>query len=435
MTSTSSVRAVILIGLVAALTAIVAVLAALPPSVLGVLFFQTPTDELSQQQQQQQHDHDRRRPLELFLATQHTQQRQQRAKLDNMEESPRRPPYGAPTRVRTATKLRHQRERGRPRRRRRRRRCRRRLEASEASEVSVVSPDEIAGRKWPALYRSRPASAAAASFLYAQSLLLPAFEKAGSQALRSVRGQHHSPVFRLPSPQPRRRQHPSSLGGDSAAHSFSMYDRVSLGAFLNSTTDDSAPYSYYTAPLEDWVPSVADGSNRPRATTSWQKFEVHDPEVEAATSGGPAQGGAGADVSESSSSKSVAMVWLSHAFVVAHAHFDRSHNFLTHVRGRKKLHLWGPSQTALLYPHRELHRPIGSPSQESGPDATSPYYNQQSLVDFEFPDPLLFPDFPRAAATEVVLEEGDVLYIPPFWWHRVEALHDAPPRTQGDEEE
>ena len=116
------------------------------------------------------------------------------------------------------------------------------------------------------------------------------------------------------------------------------------------------------------------------------------------------------------------------AFVVAHAHFDRC-CFLTPCAAARAPPL-GASWTALL-PHRELpvHR---LPPQESGPDATSPYYNQQSLVDFEFPDPLLFPDFPRAAAEWSW--RGDVLYIPPFWWHRVEALHDAP-RTQGDEEE
>ena len=100
--------------------------------------------------------------------------------------------------------------------------------ASEASEVSVVSPDEIAGRKWPALYRSRPASAAAASFLYAQSLLLPAFEKAGSRPPQRA-GQHHSPVFRLPSPQPRRRS--TVISAAIPPPLFSMYDRVSLGAF------------------------------------------------------------------------------------------------------------------------------------------------------------------------------------------------------------
>lgn len=43
-------------------------------------------------------------------------------------------------------------------------------------------------------------------------------------------------------------------------------------------------------------------------------------------------------------------------------------------------------------------------------------------MNFSSPDPLVFPQFTRAKAIEVILEPGDTLYIPPYWWHRVEAL-------------
>ena len=48
-------------------------------------------------------------------------------------------------------------------------------------------------------------------------------------------------------------------------------------------------------------------------------------------------------------------------------------------------------------------------------------------MDFDAPDPVRFPEHASLAATEAILEPGDTLYIPPFWWHRIETL----PARQG----
>ena len=89
-----------------------------------------------------------------------------------------------------------------------------------------------------------------------------------------------------------------------------------------------------------------------------------------------------------------------HAHTVTHAHYDTSHNLFVQVTGRKHFTLWPPAAHAplRLYPTRHsLHR--------------------QSALS----------EPPRAAAAaagrrSVVLDEGDALYLPPFYFHQVEAL-------------
>ena len=41
-----------------------------------------------------------------------------------------------------------------------------------------------------------------------------------------------------------------------------------------------------------------------------------------------------------------------------------------------------------------------------------------SQVDLEQPDLQKFPRFGRAKRYELMLEPGDMLFIPAFWWHQ-----------------
>lgn len=75
------------------------------------------------------------------------------------------------------------------------------------------------------------------------------------------------------------------------------------------------------------------------------------------------------------------------------------------VVGRKYVRLYAPEPAAAMYPH------------------ASGLHTNTSRADLERSD--LAAAFPLLAAApffEAVLEPGDLLYIPPKWWHFVKAL-------------
>ena len=99
-------------------------------------------------------------------------------------------------------------------------------------------------------------------------------------------------------------------------------------------------------------------------------------------------------------------VWMGQPHVIAHCHYDGYHNFYAQLYGTKKFTLFKPTNWPGLYPYPFLH-----PSHAQA---------QVNLSDFEDVD--RFPLVQKAQAVEVVLEPGDLLYMPPLWFHHVESL-------------
>ena len=385
----------LVVGVVAAIVAIAGVMYALPADLLQLLIPRSIS---------QQHQH------------QHQQQSAPSPKVpeNTLSGAPERPPRYVPAEVRVRQQL-------------------------SILEGSRLSPNNVAARRRPALLRDWAAVAPLKPAIAWNATSLRSVFDAGSWGLRNVRGQYDSPVFRLSARQShvsrrRRGESPEELQDyhkmndraeeDHDGTSLRFYDGVPFGHFLDSAEDSYAPYCYYTVPLEDWAP-VGDGQLL-RDAAEWSVLSVRDPDVAravnasvvtASASSESTSFAAGSASSPPSSlslhNSSVAVLWLSHPSVTAHTHFDRSHNFLLQLEGSKRVLLWSPAQSPLLYPHpgRGVN---GAPPEQT--------FYHQSQVDFDKPDPLTFPDFPRAAATEAILREGDVLYIPPFWWHRIESL-------------
>ena len=107
-------------------------------------------------------------------------------------------------------------------------------------------------------------------------------------------------------------------------------------------------------------------------------------------------------------------MWLSSPGLRTHTHFDSDANVFVQLLGRKRFVLWAPNQTSRLCPYPRLH----------------PLWHK-SRVDFETAGPLHAhsPALPTAcsnySASEALAVDvlpGDVLYLPPFWWHTVETL-------------
>jgi hypothetical protein len=100
------------------------------------------------------------------------------------------------------------------------------------------------------------------------------------------------------------------------------------------------------------------------------------------------------------------LLWLGPAGVVTTAHFDLAHNLFAQIRGVKKVLLFPPEQSPLLYyPHDAFERNI-----------------HFSPVDVEQPDLAAFPRFAEARPLEVTVRAGEILFIPVMWWHHLRAL-------------
>jgi len=103
----------------------------------------------------------------------------------------------------------------------------------------------------------------------------------------------------------------------------------------------------------------------------------------------------------------VSNLWIGAAGCKSPLHHDFLDNFLVQVSGRKRVHLFAPSDTPSLYP------------------ATGQNMPHCSRINVFDPDDASFPLYRRAQPAIVEIAAGDVLYIPLHWWHAVESLTES----------
>lgn len=92
--------------------------------------------------------------------------------------------------------------------------------------------------------------------------------------------------------------------------------------------------------------------------------------------------------------------------VIAENHFDQSRNAIAVMGGQRRYILSHPSQCSLL-----SLLPKGHPSA------------RHSAIDWSNPDLDTYPEFSQAEANEIVLQAGDVLYLPTNWFHYIISLN------------
>eukprot|EP00897_Mesotaenium_endlicherianum_P010889 jgi/Mesen1/9829/ME000007S09884 len=96
--------------------------------------------------------------------------------------------------------------------------------------------------------------------------------------------------------------------------------------------------------------------------------------------------------------------WLGPAGTITPLHHDPHHNLLAQVVGRKYVRLYAASETAGMYPHEET------------------MLQNSSQVDLDNVDHARFPLTKELTYVDCLLRPGDMLYIPPKWWHYVRSL-------------
>ncbi|EFJ37386.1 hypothetical protein SELMODRAFT_75959 [Selaginella moellendorffii] len=96
--------------------------------------------------------------------------------------------------------------------------------------------------------------------------------------------------------------------------------------------------------------------------------------------------------------------WFGPSGTVTPLHHDPHHNLLAQVVGTKYVRLYSPELSDSLHPFSD------------------PMLQNSSQLDLDKPDYERFPLAEKLAFVDCVLGEGQMLYIPPKWWHYVKSL-------------
>jgi len=99
-------------------------------------------------------------------------------------------------------------------------------------------------------------------------------------------------------------------------------------------------------------------------------------------------------------------IWFGHSHSKTGLHYDCDYrNVLCQIKGYKKIYLFPPNQTEFMYPSSKFDH--GAVCSE---------------VDFWNIDQKKFPKFNQAKYIEIKLSPGQIISIPPYWWHAVENI-------------
>lgn len=97
------------------------------------------------------------------------------------------------------------------------------------------------------------------------------------------------------------------------------------------------------------------------------------------------------------------MMWIGPGGTITSLHHDLTNNLIAQVTGRKSVTLMPAAEVGKLYNHRHVF---------------------SAVADLDDPtlDPRFFPRLAEARRYDIVLEPGEILFVPLGWWHQVKAL-------------
>jgi ribosomal protein L16 Arg81 hydroxylase len=98
-------------------------------------------------------------------------------------------------------------------------------------------------------------------------------------------------------------------------------------------------------------------------------------------------------------------IWMGSTGNITKAHYDMHDNINVQLRGRKEIILFPSTQLDELYPRSAWE-----------------YMSNFSRVEIAKPDLSRYPRFSQATPLRAILEPGDFIYIPIYWWHQFYTL-------------
>jgi hypothetical protein len=229
-----------------------------------------------------------------------------------------------------------------------------------------------------------------------------------------------TPVFLLGRTSSSHPSSPSSSTSPSSVPEIHMREKLSMREFVEAASDPSQ-YLYYSGPIE-WWGSDLDQQVRPRRWMEIQE-DILGPRTTFMEEKGKNRDNAGETESDS-----VAVVWMAHPGIIAQTHYDQSHNLHTSILGRKRFLLFPPEEWKSMYlfpnlsPHkRQSQVPIDvrvKMLNNEGEEEADNRKEEAGGIE------TVFPEFfePDVKALEAVLEPGETLFLPPFWFHTVQSL-------------
>jgi ribosomal protein L16 Arg81 hydroxylase len=95
-------------------------------------------------------------------------------------------------------------------------------------------------------------------------------------------------------------------------------------------------------------------------------------------------------------------LWVGPGGTKAPLHMDPDDNFFLQLKGSKTFYLFSPADTQYIYANSSMSQ--------------KPEFSQIQASDI---DHLKFPKAKQAKLRIVTIKEGEILFLPAYWWHEV----------------